>query len=229
MAENSGKNQEKYSMSFFKEVLLETVMDNSLDHIYVKDKQSRFVLCNMTVAKNMSGGKPEDLYGKTDHDFYPKELADQYLADEKKILKTGMPLINREEENISHKGHKKWLLTTKVPIKDDNGNIIGILGINKDITGIKLLQEEREKLIKDLQNALGRIKLVSGLLPICTSCKKIRDDKGYWNKLESYMERHSSVEFSHSVCPECLKKAHPSIYDKIYGKDGELGKIKKSD
>ena len=73
MPDNSSKDPEKLSFDFFKEALLETVMDNSLDHIYVKDRESRFVLCNRAVAKNM-GGTPEDLYGKTDHEFYPKEL-----------------------------------------------------------------------------------------------------------------------------------------------------------
>ena len=143
MPDNPSKDPEKLSYDFFKEALLETVMDHSLDHVYVKDRQSRFVLCNRAVAKNM-GGKPEDLYGKTDHDFYPKELADQYLADEKQVLETGQPLINREERNISYDGSRRWLLTTKVPIKDDRGNIIGILGINKNITRALKFKEKSQ-------------------------------------------------------------------------------------
>lgn len=73
------------------------------------------------------------------------------------------------------------------------------------------LQSEREKIIADLQNALEEIKKLSGMLPICASCKKIRDDKGYWNRLESYISKHSEAVFSHSICPECAKKLYPDL------------------
>ncbi len=76
-------------------------------------------------------------------------------------------------------------------------------------------EEEKEKLIVDLKNAIKKVKKLSGLLPICASCKKIRDDKGYWNQLEDYIRKHSEAEFSHSVCPDCAKKLYPEleIYD----------------
>ena len=73
----------------------------------------------------------------------------------------------------------------------------------------KLMEEEREKLIRELQEALAKVKKLSGLLPICASCKKIRDDKGYWNQIESYVREHSEAEFSHGICPECMKKLYP--------------------
>lgn len=74
-------------------------------------------------------------------------------------------------------------------------------------------QEEREHLIVELQEALGHVKTLSGLLPICASCKKIRDDKGYWNQIESYIRKHSSAEFTHSCCPECAKRLYPEYVD----------------
>lgn len=64
-----------------------------------------------------------------------------------------------------------------------------------------------------LENALSDIKKLSGLFPICSSCKKIRDDKGYWNQIEAYIRDHSEAEFSHSICPECAKKLYPDIFD----------------
>lgn len=73
---------------------------------------------------------------------------------------------------------------------------------------------ERKKLIVGLQDALERIKTLSGLLPICAHCKKIRDDKGYWNQLETYIQNHSAAEFSHGICPECARKLFPQYYDK---------------
>lgn len=68
----------------------------------------------------------------------------------------------------------------------------------------------------ELQEALTKIKTLSGLLPICASCKKIRDDKGYWNRIETYISDHSEAEFSHSICPECTKKLYPELYDALY-------------
>ena len=76
----------------------------------------------------------------------------------------------------------------------------------------KLYQEERERLVAELQEALARVKLLSGLLPICASCKKIRDDKGYWNQIESYIKEHSEAEFTHGICPECARKIYPGYH-----------------
>ncbi len=71
---------------------------------------------------------------------------------------------------------------------------------------------EREKLIADLQGALSKVKLLSGFLPICASCKKIRNDKGYWTQVEEYIRDHSEAEFSHGLCPECAKRIYPQYY-----------------
>jgi len=86
-------------------------------------------------------------------------------------------------------------------------------GIAHDITKRIQAEKEREKLILNLQEALDNIKTLSGLLPICSNCKKIRDDKGYWNQIESYIRDHSEAEFSHGICPECAKKYYPDYID----------------
>ncbi len=89
--------------------------------------------------------------------------------------------------------------------------IFGLLGIG--VASHRLAQEEkkREITIVELKKTLSEVKKLSGLLPICSSCKKIRDDKGYWNQIESYIHHHSEAEFSHSVCPECVKKLYPDL------------------
>lgn len=81
------------------------------------------------------------------------------------------------------------------------------------VSGIKRKQaEEALRLERDnLQRALAEVKQLSGFLPICASCKKIRDDKGYWNQIESYISQHSEAEFSHGICPECAKKLYPEF------------------
>ena len=84
-----------------------------------------------------------------------------------------------------------------------------ILSLCRNITERKKAVEEREKLIVELRAALAKVKTLSGLLPICASCKRIRDDKGYWNQIEAYIRDHSEADFSHSICPECMKKLYP--------------------
>ncbi len=84
--------------------------------------------------------------------------------------------------------------------------------LQNEIEERKRVESERERLIHGLQEALAEVKTLSGLLPICASCKKIRDDKGYWNQIESYISEHSEAEFSHGICPECAKKLYPEFY-----------------
>jgi HAMP domain-containing protein len=85
--------------------------------------------------------------------------------------------------------------------------------LEQEIADRVVIEKEREKLIKELQVSLEKVKLLSGLLPICASCKKIRDDKGYWFEIESYIRDHSEANFSHGVCPECAKRLYPELYE----------------
>jgi len=76
---------------------------------------------------------------------------------------------------------------------------------------LRALTKEKEKLIVELQEALAKVKTLSGLLPICSSCKKIRDDNGYWNQIESYIRQHSEADFTHGICPTCAKMLYPGL------------------
>jgi len=101
-------------------------------------------------------------------------------------------------------------------IKDEHGNEVAIVVVARDITQQKQVEKERERLIHELQDALAKVKTLSGLLPICASCKKIRDDKGYWRQVEVYVMEHSEASFSHGICPECVKKLYPDAYKRLY-------------
>ena len=83
---------------------------------------------------------------------------------------------------------------------------------NKNISKRKQAEKEREKLITELKDAVNKIKTLRGLLPICSNCKKIRDDKGYWKQIESYISDHSEAEFTHGICPKCAKKFYPELF-----------------
>jgi PAS domain S-box-containing protein len=143
-----------------------------------------------------------EVLGKDDFELFPKELAEGFIADDRSVIQTGQPVINREECIIDGKGQKHLLLTTKLPFRDESNQIVGLIGIGRDVT-------ERERLIAELQDALADVKLLSGLVPICANCKKIRDDQGYWTQIESYIQDRSSAKFSHSICPDCAAKLYP--------------------
>ena len=99
-----------------------------------------------------------------------------------------------------------------------SGIILFFEGIAASI-GVALMRkqaaEERERLVAELQKALSEVKTLRGYIPICASCKKIRDDKGYWNQVESYIERHTEAEFSHGICPDCLKRLYPEYAGEV--------------
>jgi response regulator RpfG family c-di-GMP phosphodiesterase len=76
---------------------------------------------------------------------------------------------------------------------------------------LRALVKEKEKLIGELQEAMAKVKTLSGLLPICSSCKKIRDDKGYWNQIETYIRERSEADFTHGICPKCAKMLYPGL------------------
>ena len=120
------------------------------DQVYLKDEKSRFIFVNTATAQSMNL-PASDLIGKTDHDLFPKSLADQFLAEEKALLTSGLPLVNREAGVLDPLTAKlRWKLTTKVPLRNDLGQIVGLLGVNRDVTDRKLAQEQLQQLNADL-------------------------------------------------------------------------------
>jgi hypothetical protein len=98
------------------------------------------------------------------------------------------------------------------PLKRENGIVYRAVAVIRDITARKAAEREREDLIAELNEALAKVKTLSGFLPICSSCKKIRDDSGYWNQIETYINEHSEAQFSHGLCPECTKTLYPKLF-----------------
>jgi PAS domain S-box-containing protein len=189
--------------------LLRTLIDNIPDAIYVKDIDSRKTIANLADVHNMGLQSEAEVLGKDDFGLFPKEIAEGFVADDQAVIQTGQPVINREEYVMNAQGEKRWLDTSKVPLRDEKGQTIGLVGIGRDITERKKAETERERLIAELQDALADVKLLSGLVPICANCKKIRDDQGYWTQIESYIQDRSDAKFSHSICPDCAAKLYP--------------------
>jgi PAS domain S-box-containing protein len=137
--------------------LLQTVIDYIPDHIYLKDRESRFLLANRSLALWIGASRPEDLIGRTDHEFFPRELADAFRADEVRIFETGQSQISKEERSRSASGEMRWVLSTKMPLTDDTGAVTRIVGIGRDIT-------ER----KDLQTQIMRAQRLESLATLAT-------------------------------------------------------------
>lgn len=138
-------------------LFLRSIIDNLPDAIYVKDKNARKIIANLTDVKNIGLSSEDELLNKTDFDFYPKEIAEGFLADDMSVLQSGNTMINREEFFVDKEGNKHWLLTSKIPLRDHNKKIIGIIGIGRDITDRKLAEESLEyerNFLKTLINSL---------------------------------------------------------------------------
>jgi PAS domain S-box-containing protein len=109
-------------------------------------------------------------------------------------------------------GEIRWVEIHARALRDSVTQEVIYEGSVEDITRDKAAETEREQLIKRLQAALGKVRTLTGLLPICSSCKKIRDDRGRWNMLESFIEDHSHAHFTHSFCPECARRLYPEVF-----------------
>jgi diguanylate cyclase (GGDEF)-like protein/PAS domain S-box-containing protein len=121
--------------------LLQTLMDNIPDTIYFKDTASRFTRINLAQARVLGVGSMAEALGKTDFDFQKSELARSFHEEEQRMIKTGEPLIDRVEFNPTSDGQPRWFSATKVPIKDEHGHVMGIVGVSRDITLYKQAEE----------------------------------------------------------------------------------------
>jgi PAS domain S-box-containing protein len=154
--------------------------------------------------------QPEELIGRafTSHiSEEDREKVKQHVAS----LNLQNPVGTMEYRAVLQNGDTRWLQWTKRAIFGNGDRLIEFQAVGRDITERKQAEEEREKLIAQLQEALNKVKTLSGLLPICAACKKIRDDKGYWNELETYIRAHSEAKFTHGICPDCAKKLYPGL------------------
>ena len=126
--------------------LLRTIIDNVPDLIYAKDTGSRYFVSNTAHVRFLGATTPIEVVGKSSFELFPQELAEQYCADDQEVIQSGQPLINREERSVDQTGNNVWNLTTKVPLRDSYGKIVGIVGIARDITALKSAEEEVRRL-----------------------------------------------------------------------------------
>ena len=164
--------------------------------------------------KTMLGYDEQDIENTLDEwerRVHPDDM-ERVQEDLERHIRGETPVYQNEHRVLCKDGSYKWVLDRgKIVERTEDGKPKRFIGTHADISKIKAAEAEREKLIFELQDALSQVKTLSGLLPICSICKNIRDDKGYWNQLETYMHQHSDIQFSHGLCPDCAKKYYPEI------------------
>jgi len=182
--------------------------DTISDFISVHDRDLKFVRVNKALAE-FAGESPDKLIGRSCYEVMHG-------------LKTpwpGCPHLKaiQSEKSITYEVNDANigvpLLVTCTPLKGEDGTLLGSVHVARDISEQKKAADEREKLIRQLEESLAKVKLLRGFIPICASCKKIRDDRGYWQQVEEYIRDHSEAQFSHSICPTCAQKLYPELHD----------------
>ena len=125
------------------------------DNLRVKDAESRFVVANRATALRMSRASPQELIGKSDLELCPWETAQKYLADEREVIESGRPMIDSEEYVLAPDAGKIWIATTKAPLRNDRGEVVGVIGVSRDITRRRLADALREGQAEILQMIVG--------------------------------------------------------------------------
>jgi PAS domain S-box-containing protein len=197
--ESLKESEEKYNL-FFR---------TSRDCVFMTSIDGRTIDMNDTAVELFGYASREELMRVKIPDLYanPEERKKHIRIIAEHGYTKEMPIdLLRKDGTIMH------TLVTSVARYDRDGTVMGFQGTIRDITEHRRAEAEREKLIVDLQEALSKVKALSGLLPICASCKKIRDDNGYWTQIECYISSHSEADFSHGLCPECTKQLYPEYH-----------------
>jgi PAS domain S-box-containing protein len=195
------------------------LVETLYDWIWEVDAKGHYTYVSPQI-KNILGYEKYEVLGKTPYDLMPPEEAESISKKINALMAERKPITAFENVNLHKNGRRVILETNGLPFFDVAGNFRGYRGTDRDITERKQAEralreaaEEREKLIHDLQFALDNVKTLQGLIPICASCKKMRDDKGYWNQVEEYITEHTDASFTHGLCPDCAKKMYDEIYE----------------
>jgi len=188
--------------------VLKTVLDESTDPIFniLEDGTYRYVNNAFAAPFKML---PENITGRRIWEIFSHEEAGKRMEVVKKAFATGETIVF--DVRVPQDTGDIFFITSVKPVKNDKGEITSVVCISKNITERRIGEDLREKLIIELKEALAEIKTLSGMLPICSSCKKIRDDHGYWTQIEQYISEHSDAEFSHGICPDCVDKLYPGL------------------
>lgn len=180
--------------------------------IFYKNEKRVYQGCNKSYEAFM-GLERERIIGRTARDIAPGRLAGIYDEQDSKLLgETGVQ-VYESEVTVEGAAAPRRVVFHKATFRLPEGRVGGIIGALIDVTQQRDAEQQKERLISELREALASVKRLTGLLPICMYCHKIRDDNGYWNRVDEYIRTHSDAKLSHGLCPECLETHYPDLAD----------------
>ena len=185
-------------------------IDSAVSGIIITSDSGHITYVNPSFLRMFEYANKPEVLGKNAADLFPgKEI--MRFADLEAIIDLGDGVT--EEFMVRRKeGEVFTVEASSSMVTNSDGQVVGRMASFTNITTRKKLEQEKEKLVSKLQGALDNIDTLRGFIPICSSCKNIRDDKGFWHRVEEYIRDHSLARLSHSLCPSCAKKLYPSIY-----------------
>jgi PAS domain S-box-containing protein len=173
----------------------------SLDMLAIADLKTGYFLKLNPAWEKTLGFSREELQSRPMFEFvHPDDL--QRTIDQNRTVRTGGQALSFENRYRCKDGSYRWLLWNATP--DFERHVI--YAIARDITERKLLEEERERLLRELRSALAEVKVLQKILPICMYCRKVRDDVDFWDDVETYIAKHTETRFSHRICPPCYER-----------------------
>jgi len=214
------KNLDDKIPSVSKLLMFNTIMDNSIDSIYFKDKDFRFIYVNRNKAVRHGVRSPDEMVGKTDFDFFPKDIAKKIIKAEKSIFATGHPIIDKIEKLTRLDGRSTWASSSKYPFYDKNGDIAGIWGISRDVTGYEQAKEALNA-SEAKQNAM--IKNISDIIAIVDQAGKIRFTSPNVKKVFGWLPRDLIGKKTEALIHPDDKEQIQTKFYSLLEKEGSLG------
>lgn len=192
--------------------LLAQTVASAQDCVSITDLDGTILFVNDAFAQT-HGYTPEELHSKNISIIHspatPHEIADQIRPS---TLEGGWyGEISHQRKDGTEFPVELWSSV----VYDEQNKPVAIVGVARDISDRRRYEIDRERLIHELKEALSEVKMLTGLLPICSNCKKIRDDGGYWTQVETYIAKHTDATFTHGLCPDCTKELFPDIYKRM--------------
>ncbi len=190
-------------------VLEDRFFDLSIDLLCFLDFSGYFTRLNPAWERTL-GFTRAALMSKPFIEFVHPDDRERTL-NQNRMVRSGSQALHFENRYLCKDGSHRWLLWNAAP---DTGQSV-IYSVARDITARKAAEEERERLVAELQTALAEVRTLREFLPICSYCKRIRDDENYWHGVETYISRHTATQFSHGICPTCYAQVVSELNDPV--------------
>jgi PAS domain S-box-containing protein len=185
---------------------LESAFNAISDFVTVHNNEFTIIRANKSLC-NFLGIAPDRIIGQKCYAVFHDQDSPWPECPHMKAVERKAPVTEMIESNPLGIP----ILVTCSPLLDDTGNVAGTVHVARDVSRQKLEAMEKEDLILELKKSLLEVQKLKGIVPICTSCKRIRDDKGYWHQIERFISENSQLDFSHGICPDCARILYPDL------------------